>query len=84
MSKGNVVAQIDMMVLPSRSPGVSLAAERAFGDLSPAQRCILLAAAIQLCAAAISAICEDYPEDRDEIEEHMKALSIEPSLSSLN
>lgn len=78
------LARIDMMQLLNGEPGVKLTVEKAFMDLDPVDRCTLLAAAVDLCEMAISAICTDNPDRLDEIMERLAAMSIEPSLQRLN
>lgn len=78
------IANISMMILPNGEPGVKLSAGDDFLDVSPLARVTLLIAAVQLCGAAIVAICEDNPDDAIDIEEMMDCMSIIPSVQSVN
>lgn len=84
LKKPDVVATIEILRFQSGQPGVRLCASDEFMDVSPVDRAILIAAAIQVCGAAIEAICQDYPNDQDEIREKLSAVMIEPQSRHLN
>lgn len=78
------VATIGLLVLPNDEPGVQFSAGDSFMEIPPVARVSLLLAAIQLCGAAISAICEDNPDERIDLIELMDALTIIPSNQAMN
>ena len=84
MDNPEIIARVEILKLQSGQQGVRLSALNDFMILPPIQRALLLAAAIQLCGAAIEAIYEDYPDDQDEIRDGINAVMIEPSNKSLN
>lgn len=84
LKKPDVVATIEVLKLSSGQPGVRLSASEEFMEVSPVDRAILIAAVIQVCGAAIEAICHDHPNDQDEIREKLSAVMIEPQTRHLN
>ena len=78
------VATIGLLVLRDDEPGVRLSAGDEFMALSPVARISLLMAAIQLCGAAIGAICDDNPNESIDLMEMMDAMSINPSDHTMN
>lgn len=73
------LAVIRMLELPNGLPGVKLEASDAFMELEPLERATMINAALQLCAAALSAIIEDNPDDADDIMDRIGAMEIEPN-----
>ena len=84
MDQTEIIASINIMLLPGGQTGVQLNAQSGFMEMSPVHRAVLVASVIQLCAAAIEAIIEDHPEDRDEIRHHLNALTLEPRIQTVN
>ena len=80
----DVIARIDMMRFPNGEPGVKLAADERFMELEPIARCTYLMSVIHLCSMAISSICDDNPDDEDEIKSTLEALEIEPTPQRMN
>ena len=79
-----VIASIDMISLSDSQTGVKLNTSDAFMDMPPCHRAVLIAAVMQLCAAAIEAIMNDYPDERDEIRSHLDALTLEARATVVN
>lgn len=78
------VATIGLILLPNGEPGVRFNGTPEFGEGPTLLRIALLIAAIQLCGAAINAICEENPDDCPDVEAMMNAVSIIPSPMSVN
>lgn len=78
------VATIGLLILPGGEPGVRFNGGDGLMDVPPITRVALLIAAIQLCGAAITAICDDHPDDFLDIESMMDAITIMPSSQALN
>lgn len=78
------VATIGLMLLPNGEPGVRFNGTHEFGEAPTVVRVALLIAAIQLCAAAITAICDDNPDDSPDVDALMNAITIMPSNQSVN
>lgn len=78
------IASISLLVLKNGEPGVRLSAGDEFMEAAPVDRVSLLVAAIQLCGAAITAICDDNPDDKAEIMEVMESMTIAPSGQAIN
>ncbi len=84
MKTPDVIATLEILQLALGQPGVRLCASDEFLDIPPPYRAVLLAAVIQVCEAAIEAICQDHPDDEDEIRETLSAVMVEPSTGRLN
>ncbi len=78
------VATIGLMILPGGEPGVRFNGTYEFSGAPTVVRVALLIAAIQLCGAAITAICEENPDDSPDVDELMSAITIIPSAQSVN
>lgn len=78
------IANISLLVLSNGEPGVKLTAGNEFMDAAPMDRASFLVAAIQLCGAAITAICNDNPDDKAEIMEAMESMTIAPAGQAIN
>jgi hypothetical protein len=78
------VANIHLVLLPNGEPGVRFQGAPGFEEVPVMMRVALLIASIQLCGAAINAICEDNPDDVIDVEAMMNAISITPSPLSVN
>ena len=78
------VATIGLMLLPNGEPGVRFNGTYEFNDAPTVVRVALLIAAIQLCGAAITAICEENPDDSPDVDKMMNAITIIPSNQSVN
>ena len=78
------VATIGLMLLPNGEPGVRFNGTHEFGEAPTVVRVALLIAAIQLCGAAITAICDDNPDDSPDVDALMNAITIMPSNQSVN
>ncbi len=78
------VATIGLMILPGGEPGVRFNGTYEFSDAPTVVRVALLIAAIQLCGATITAICEENPDDSPDVDKMMNAITIIPSAQSVN
>ena len=78
------VATIGLMMLPGGEPGVRFSGTYEFNDAPTIVRVAQLIAAIQLCGAAITAICEENPDDSPDVDKMMNAITIIPSNQSVN
>jgi hypothetical protein len=79
-----ILATVELLLNDSNQPGVRIAAQDEFLDMTPIERVGLLVAAVQLCGAAISAIAADNPDDQDEIRDILESVSIHPEDQALN
>jgi hypothetical protein len=78
------IASINMLTMPTGEPGVQFAASPEFLALGPVEKCMYIAAVLQLCGMAMSAICDDHPDVADEIMERFGSVDLEPASRSVN
>lgn len=78
------IAMINMLEMPGGEPGVMFSATPEFLALGPVEKCLYIAAVLQLCGMAMSAICDDHPDVADEIIERFGRIDLEPASRKMN
>jgi hypothetical protein len=79
-----IIAVINMMEMPGGEPGVQFSASPEFLALGPVEKSMYIAAVLQLCGMAMSAICDDHPDVADEIMERFGSVDLELASRRMN